>query len=82
MLTTVAQHLLSDAQPVPKQYSATPGQLTAVYILGMTFYGMECPFSQLGQLFLAVLPCQFLCTSSLAKRGKSPEKPLIRVNTT
>ena len=36
--------LLTDTQLVPEPRSAPPGQLPPVYILGMTFHGMEYPF--------------------------------------
>lgn len=57
MLITVAHHLLTDAQPDPKQYSAAPGHLTPIYTLGMAFYGMELP-SWISSP--AYAPCQFL----------------------
>ena len=41
MHNAVAHHWLTDAQLVPKQRSAPPGQLPPVYILGMMSYGME-----------------------------------------
>ena len=44
MHNAIAHHLLTDAQPVPKQRLAPPGQLAPVYILGMMSYGMEYPF--------------------------------------
>ena len=36
-----AHHPLTDAQLVPEPRSVPPGQLPPVYILGMTFHGME-----------------------------------------
>ena len=39
----IAHHPLTDAQLVPEPRSAPPGQLPPVYILGMTFHGMEYP---------------------------------------
>ena len=44
MHNTVAHHLLINAQPVPEQQLAGPGHLLPIYILNMTFYGMEYPF--------------------------------------
>ena len=41
----IAHHLLTNAQPVPEQWSAAPGQPPPVYILSMTFSGMEYLFS-------------------------------------
>ena len=41
-----------------------------VYILGMTFHGMEYPFGQLGSAAPAVLPPRFLHTCLLAEHGK------------
>ena len=61
----IAHHSPSNAQLVPKQRSAPPGQLSPVYILGMTSYGMEYSFGQLGPAVLAVSPPSFLCPSSL-----------------
>ena len=74
MHSAIAHHLLTDAHPIPEQRSHPPDQLTPVDILSMTSYGMEYPFGQLGSAVLAVLPPSFLCTSSLAERGrlKSP----------
>ena len=36
--------LLTTRRPMSKQQSALPGQLPPVYILSMTFYGVEYPF--------------------------------------
>ena len=44
MHNAIAHHPLTDAQLVPEPQSAPPGQLPPVYILGMTFHGMEYPF--------------------------------------
>ena len=44
MHNAIAHHPLTDAQLVPEPRSAPPGQLPPVYILGMTFHGMEYPF--------------------------------------
>ena len=44
MHNAIAHHPLTDAQLVPELRSAPPGQLPPVYILGMTFHGMEYPF--------------------------------------
>ena len=41
MHNAIAHHPLTDAQLVPEPRSAPPGQLPPVYILGMTFHGME-----------------------------------------
>ena len=41
MYNAIAHHPLTDAQLVPEPRSAPPGQLPPVYILGMTFHGME-----------------------------------------
>lgn len=49
-----AQHLLADAQSVPKQYHL-------IYILNMTLYGMEYPFDQLGSAVLAMSLPSFMC---------------------
>ena len=49
MHNAIAHHLLTDAQPVPKQQSAPPSQLPQVYILDVTSYGMK-PLASLGQL--------------------------------
>ena len=63
MHNAIAHHSPTDAQLVPKQWSA-PGQLHPVYILGMTSHGMEYPFGQFGSAALAVSPPNFLCPSS------------------
>ena len=44
MHNAIAHHPLTDAQLVPEPRCAPPGQLPPVYILGMTFHGMEYPF--------------------------------------
>ena len=44
MHNAIAHHFPTDAQAVPEQRSAPPSQLPPVYILGMTFHGMEYPF--------------------------------------
>ena len=41
MHNAIAHHPLTDTQLVPEPRSAPPGQLPPVYILGMTFHGME-----------------------------------------
>ena len=41
MHNAIAHHLLTDAQLVPEQQSAPPGQLPPVYILAMTSHGLE-----------------------------------------
>ena len=41
MHNAIAHHPLTDAQLVPEPRSAPPSQLPPVYILGMTFHGME-----------------------------------------
>ena len=61
MHSSIAHHLPTDAQLVPKQRSTPPSQLPPVYILGMTSYGMEYPFGQFGSAVLAVSPPRFLC---------------------
>ena len=65
MHNAIAHHLLTNAQSVPKQQSAPPGQLPPVYILDTTSRGMEYPFGQFGSAVLAVSPPNFLCPSSL-----------------
>ena len=40
----IAHHPLTDAQLVPELRSTPPSQLPPLYILGMTFHGMEYPF--------------------------------------
>ena len=44
MHNAIAHHPLTNAQLVPELRSAPPGQLPPLYILGMTFHGMEYPF--------------------------------------
>ena len=44
MHNSVVHHLLTDAQPVPEHRSAGPSHLPPVYILSMTFIGVEYPF--------------------------------------
>ena len=44
MHNAIAHHPLTNAQLVPEPRSTPPGQLPPVYILGMTFHGMEYPF--------------------------------------
>ena len=44
MHNAIAHHPLTDAQLVPELRSAPRSQLPPVYILGMTFHGMEYPF--------------------------------------
>ena len=44
MHNAIAHHPLTNARLVPEPRSAPPGQLPPVYILGMTFHGMEYPF--------------------------------------
>ena len=41
MHSAIAHRSPTDAQLVPEQLSAPPGQLPPVYILGMMSYGME-----------------------------------------
>ena len=41
MHNAIAHHPLTDTQLVPEPRSAPPRQLPPVYILGMTFHGME-----------------------------------------
>ena len=65
MHNAIAHHSLTDAQLVSKRQSAPRGRLPLVYILGMTSYGMEYSFGQLGSAVLAVSPPNFLCPSSL-----------------
>ena len=65
MHNAIAHHSPTDAPLVPDQQSAPPSQLPSVYILGMTSYGMEYPFGQLGSAVLAVSPPNFSCPSSL-----------------
>ena len=65
MHNAIAHRSLTDAQSVPEQWSTPPGQLPPVYILGMTSYGLEYPFGQLGSAVPAVSPPSFLCTPSL-----------------
>lgn len=50
MPNTMAHHMLTNALPIPEQELATSGQLPPVYRWGMTFYVMESPLVQLGQL--------------------------------
>lgn len=59
---TIVHHLLT------KQQLVTPGQLSPVYILGMTFYGLEYPFDQFRSNVLTVLPTNFLGICSLAEQ--------------
>ena len=70
--TSVAQCSCSPptAQPVPEQQSAPPDQLPPVYILSMTFDGMEYPFGLFRSTVLTVLPPSFSCTCLLAEHGK------------
>ena len=63
MHNAIAHHSPNDAQLVPKQQSAPPGQLPPVYILGMMSYGMEYSSGQFGSAVLAVSPPSFLCPS-------------------
>ena len=44
MHNAIAHHPLIDAQSVPEQQLAPPGQLPPDYILSMMSYGMEYPF--------------------------------------
>ena len=69
MHNAIAHHVLTNAQLVPEQQSTPPGQLPPLYILGMTSYGMECPFGQFGSAVLAVSPPNFLCIPSLLAGG-------------
>ena len=73
----IAHHSPTDAQLVPKQRSAPSDQLPPVYILGVTSYGMDYAFGQLGSAVLAVSPPSFLCPSSLlAGWAREAEKSL------
>lgn len=65
---------LTDVQCVPKQKWAAPGQVPPVYVLGMTFHGMEYPSGQFRAALLAMLAPCFLCTYSGAEHWtfKSP----------
>ena len=77
MHNAIAHHSPTDAQLVPEQRSAPPGQLPPVYILGMMSYGMEYSFGQFGSAVLAVSPPSFLCPSSLlAGWAREAEKSL------
>lgn len=64
MHNAIAQHQLTNAQPVPKQQSRPPANLRS-FLFIMTSYGIEYPFGQFGSAVLAVSPPSFLCTSSL-----------------
>ena len=44
MHNAIAHHPLTDAQLAPEPRSAPPWPAPPVYILGMTFHGMEYPF--------------------------------------
>ena len=65
MHNAIAHHSLTNAQLVPEQQSAPPGQLPPVYILAMTSHGMEYAFGQFGSAVLAVSSPNFLCPPSL-----------------
>lgn len=80
MHNTTAHHSLTDAQPIPKQWSAALGQLPPVYLLSMMFCDVEYPSGQLGSALPALLPPGFLCTCLLAEHGKL-KKPSFRVRT-
>lgn len=70
MHNTVIHLLLTDAQPISGRQSTAPGQLPPVYMLSMTFYGVEYPFGQFRLAVLAKLPPSLLCISTLAEHGK------------
>lgn len=50
-----------------------------IYLLGMTFCGVEHPFGQLRSPLLAMLPPRFLCNSSLAQH-ETLNSPWLRVS--
>jgi len=56
--SAIAHHLMTNAQPLPKQQLLPPSQLTPAYILSMMSYG----FGQLESAVLSVSPPSFLCT--------------------
>ena len=70
MHNAIAHHSPTDAQLVPEQRSAPPGQLPPVYILGMMSYGMEYSFGQFGSAVLAVSPPSFLCPPAYLLAGQ------------
>lgn len=56
MLNTFVHHTLTNAQTIPEQQSATLNKTPAIYIVGMTFCGMEYPFGQFRMPVLAMFP--------------------------
>lgn len=69
MHNAIVHHLLTNAQPIPQQWSAAPSQLPPVYAWDIMCCGLEYPFGQFRSAVLAMLPRSFLCLSSLAENG-------------
>lgn len=73
MYNTIAHYLLSAAQPTPQKQLVTIGHFPTVYILSVSFYGMEHPFGQSVSAILVMLShplSSFLCSCSLVQHGK------------
>lgn len=66
-----------------KRCKESSRQLPPVYMLGMTFCGMEYPFGQPRSLVPAVVPPSFFCTPShwQSMRHTHRKSPLLRINT-
>jgi len=59
MHNAVAHHPMNDSQAIPEQWLLPPQPTPPAYTLGMTPYGMEYPFGQLGTAVPAVSPPSF-----------------------
>lgn len=60
MCSTIAHHLLVNAQHLSEQWLVTPGQLPSVYTLNMTLYVMENPFCPVRNSCPSCVPFQLL----------------------
>lgn len=69
MHNEIFDHLLADAQLVPKQWATKPlANSSQVLLFSVMPYGMEYLFGQFGAAVLAVSPLKFLHLQLLAGR--------------
>lgn len=67
MHNTVTHLSLSNALPIPEQWSTPSSWHPSGYTLIMVFWGVEYPSGQFGLGILAMLPPSLLCTCPLAE---------------
>lgn len=65
-------------QPIPEQWPVAPSQVSPVYILSMTFHGLEYPFEHFGSAVPGYGPSQ-LFVHLLTSRAWETEKSCLKI---